>query len=184
MSDEWLDKAAVYESKTETIRTGNGLHVRIRDLRDALQTLKPYALRRLARDAGISAGVANPVETGCADAVQDIVELVRSMPQYCLPVVQAGIGPEFEALLRDRRFGVSAIPDVQGVVNQQRGRIGSSSGDSASYTPTRSGEAKWHDALGRFFWDTEIFLLPFYLYTCDCRQASDCRLGGPTKSAS
>ena len=163
MKEREYDNAAVYEPSAETIRTGTGLHVRVRDLRDALRALNPFDLRRVATLAGIRNGMNDPMEVGCDDAARDIVDLVRAMPQYCLAVIEAGRSlkrnaDRFEDLIRDRRFGVSAVPEHGGTVNLRGARAisGSVGGSAASgpHTPLRTGEAKWHDALGSFFWDT------------------------------
>jgi len=105
-----LDRRAIYEPRTETIRTGEGDHVRIRDLHMALSSLSGYQIRRLAQRAGIHKGINDPFEADDQEAVKDILDLCRAMPQYCRPVVDAGIslggaGKPFQALLRNRMFG-------------------------------------------------------------------------------
>jgi hypothetical protein len=158
-----LDKAAVYESRTETIRTGAGRHVRVRDLHAALMAVNPYNLRRIATIAGISKGMNDPMEAGHDESVRDIVDLVRAMPQYCVPVIEAGrsiekIAEHFEDLLRDRRFGVSAVPDREGFAAQRSDRMLEGTTERASAkprgAPTRRPTHGWHDKLGQFFWET------------------------------
>ncbi len=158
-----LDKAAVYESRTETIRTGSGRHVRVRDLHAALMAVNPYNLRRIATIAGIVSGMNDPMEAGHDESVRDIVDLVRAMPQYCVPVIEAGLAIEkirehFEDLLRDRKFGVSAAPDREGHRNAGPGHLlGGAVGkpaDKKKGPPPRRAVHGWHDKLGQFFWET------------------------------
>ena len=158
-----LDKSAVYESRTETIRTGSGAHVRVRDLHAALMAVNPYNLRRIATIAGIASGMNDPMEAGHDESVRDIVDLVRAMPQYCVPVIEAGrsiekIREHFDDLLRDRKFGVSAMPDREGHRTARPdhllgGMVGRAS-QKKHATPTRRAVHGWHDKLGQFFWET------------------------------
>ncbi len=105
------DLYARYEPRTETLITGSGHHLRVRDLHRALRTLTGYGLRRLVSRAGISTGVNDPFESSDEECIRDILDLCRAMPQYALPVVRAGIevakDEAFSDLLRNRAFGAS-----------------------------------------------------------------------------
>ncbi|MBT3222402.1 MAG: hypothetical protein HN348_25295 [Proteobacteria bacterium] len=179
MKEEVLDKAAVYEPHTETIRTGSGLHVRIRDLRTALRALNPFDLRRVGNLAGIKNGITDPMD-GCDEAVRDILDLLRAMPQYCIPVIKAGRAltrnaDRFEDLLRDQRFGVSAVPEDKVAANLRQdrtlgGSIGGNARQKSWQTPQRTREGKWHDSLGNYFWDNREYEGEFsYFIRHDCK---------------
>ena len=105
------DVHARYEPRTETLTTGTGHHLRIRDLHRALRTLTGYGLRRLVGRAGISTGVNDPFKSTDEECIRDILDLCRAMPQYALPVIQSGIevtqNAAFSDLLRNRTFGAS-----------------------------------------------------------------------------
>lgn len=136
------DKTAIYEPHNESIRTGDGRHVRLRDLHRALMAINPYNLRRITTIAGIASGINDPMEAGQDEAVRDVIDLVRGMPQYCLPVIQAGLNipaasEHFEELFRDRRFGTSEAP--------------TGAKDAA---PARRSVSKYADKVASFFWES------------------------------
>lgn len=136
------DKTAVYEPHNESIRTGDGRHVRLRELHRALMAINPYNLRRITANAGIASGINDPMEAGQDEAVRDVIDLVRGMPQYCLPVIDAGLNipatrEHFEELFRDRRFGTSEAPE------------------GSRPAPQRRPVARYADKIAAFFWDSK-----------------------------
>ena len=108
MSD--LDDSAVFNPRTETVRMGDGHHVRMRELHAVLTGVDVITLKRIVTRAGITHGVPDVMETSQSDVVNDIIALVRGRPQFLRSVIRAGLDIErtktrFEALLRDSVFG-------------------------------------------------------------------------------
>jgi hypothetical protein len=109
------DHKAIYDRRTETVKTGDGRFVRVRDLYQALATLNQVQLDRLIKRAGVRGAVGDPYEVKRSVVVEDLVDLCRTRPQFCLPIVDTAraletAGPRFAHLLRDRVFGASGGP--------------------------------------------------------------------------
>lgn len=106
------DPKAIYDRRTETVKTGDGRYVRVRDLYRALATLNQVQLDRLIKKAGVRGAVGDPFDVKRSVVVEDLVDLCRTRPQFCLPVVETAralptAGERFAHLLRDRAFGGS-----------------------------------------------------------------------------
>jgi hypothetical protein len=111
------DTKAVYDSRTETVKTGDGRFVRVRDLYKALATLNQVQLHQLIVKARLGGAVADPYEVKRSDVVEDLVDLCRTRPQYCLPILTTCLamptaGPRFAKVFRDRAFGSASARDV------------------------------------------------------------------------
>ena len=137
------DTKAVYDSRTETVKTGDGRFVRVKDLFTALATLNQVQLDQLIKRAGLRGAVGDPFVDSRGSVVKDLADLCRSRPQYCLPMLHTALalptaGPRFEGLLRDRAFGSAS--------NQQpgEGRAQLTTGDGVRFDKT----------ISRFFWET------------------------------
>lgn len=104
------DTKATYDRRTETIKTGDGRFVRARDLYRALATLNQVQLERLIKKSGVGGAVSDPFDVKRSVVVEDLADLCRTRPQFCLPIVQTArelptAGERFDGLLRDRAFG-------------------------------------------------------------------------------
>ncbi|TVQ88842.1 MAG: hypothetical protein EA397_16745 [Deltaproteobacteria bacterium] len=114
------DDKATYDRRTETVRTGDGRYIRVRDLYRALATLNQVQLHRLIKKARLGGTVSDPFEVKRNTVVEDITDLCRSRPQFCLPLVETArglptAGKRFEALVRDRAFGGQGEGEVADV---------------------------------------------------------------------
>ncbi|MFT7518463.1 MAG: hypothetical protein ACI9MC_000594 [Kiritimatiellia bacterium] len=112
-----IDPRAIYDSRTETVKTGSGKFVRIKELYQALAELNQVRLNNLIIRAKLRGAVSDPYEETRSVVVEDLVDLCRTRPQFCLLVVQTGremdrVGQHFEHLLRDRAFGSSTSREV------------------------------------------------------------------------
>ena len=112
-----LDNRANYDRKTESVRTGDGRFVRIRDLYAALATLNAVQLNRLIKQAKLAGIVGDPYVDHRSSVVKDISDLCRSRPQFCLPIIRTarrmdGVATRFEGLFRSQAFGASAQAEV------------------------------------------------------------------------
>lgn len=121
------DAKATYDRRTETVRTGDGRYVRIRDLYLALATLNQVQLERLIRKARLGGTVSDPFEVKRNVVVEDISDLCRTRPQFCLPVVETAMalptaGKRFESLLRDRAFGGEGSGEAEIEAPENEGR--------------------------------------------------------------
>ena len=111
------DTKAVSDSRTETVKTGDGRFVRVRDLYKALATLNQVQLAQLVRLAKLGGAVEDPYEVKRSVVVEDLVDLCRTRPQFCLPIMQTCLamptaGPRFEGIFRDRAFGSGTTREV------------------------------------------------------------------------
>lgn len=136
------DKKAVYDNRTETVRTGDGRFVRVKDLYNRLATLNQVQLSQLIKRAGVRGAVSDPFDVPRSEVVQDLTTLCRSRPQYCLVVVEVALGLEsagerFAGLLRDRAFGST----------EQRA-------PTESATEEVAAQVRFDKSVGRFFWET------------------------------
>jgi hypothetical protein len=135
------DERAVYDSRTESVRTGTGGVVHMRDLHGALASLDALSLRRILKVAGLVNGVADPMEEGAAETVRDLIALCRGRPQFTLPIIRSGesipaLAPRFEGVLRDRLIGSGQRP--------------------AGARVERDDDAKWSNRIGSFFYDSRL----------------------------
>jgi hypothetical protein len=136
------DDRAVYQAHTESITTGTGQHLRVREIHAAFTAVNPYQFRNITRRAGVSRGIEDPFENGQANSVADLLSLIRAMPRYALPLVQSGLSfPEtrrhFDGLLHDRVFGAG-----------QRPKQASNPGWN------RPSDPRYSDKVSKFFFDT------------------------------
>lgn len=111
------DTKAVYDSRTETVKTGDGRFVRVRELYRALATLNQVQLVQLIRQAKLGSAVEDPYEVKRSVVVEDLVDLCRTRPQFCLPILKTCLampqaGPRFEGVFRDRAFGSATTREV------------------------------------------------------------------------
>jgi hypothetical protein len=120
------DIQATYDRRTETIRTGSGRYVRAQELYRALATLNQVQLERLIKKAELTGAVSDPFEASRATVVEDIINLCRTRPQYCMPVIETArrlptAGARFADLVRDRAVG-SGIPEADRRLRATGGR--------------------------------------------------------------
>jgi len=133
------DKKAVYDRRTETVKTGDGYYVRMKDLYQRLATLNQVQLDKLIKRGGLRGAVGDPYDGARSKVVEDLVDLCRTRPQYCKVVLEAAqsldgaAGARFQDLLRDRFFG--------------------STGD-AEVSPEPVSAGKFDKGIGQFFFDT------------------------------
>jgi len=137
------DTKAIYDNRTETVRTGDGRFVRVKDLFKALATLNQVQLDRLIKRAGVRGAVGDPFVDSRSSVVKDLSDLCRSRPQFCLPILTTALeletaGSRFQGLLRDRAFGSAS--------HQQVGE-GQSRQDDQD-------DIRFDKTVGRFFWET------------------------------
>jgi hypothetical protein len=137
------DERAVYHPPTESVRTGGGQHLRLREIHAAFTAVNPYQFRNITRRAGVSRGIEDPFEKGQANSIQDLLSLVRAMPRYALPLVQAGLSfPEtkrhFDGMVHDRLFGSATKPKVE----------------TRNEAWNRPSDPYYSDKVSRFFYDT------------------------------
>lgn len=137
------DTKAVYDSRTETVRTGDGRFVRVKDLFKALATLNQVQLDRLIKRTGIRGAVGDPFVDARSTVVKDLADLCRSRPQFCLPMLMTALdlevaGSRFEGLLRDRAFGSASHQQAQD-----------------SHDRPKDEGIRFDKTVGRFFWDTK-----------------------------
>lgn len=136
------DTKAIYDSRTETVKTGDGRFVRMTELYRSLATLNGVQLDRLAKKAGVRGAVGDPFEVSRSAVVEDLVDLCRTRPQYCLPILTTALvmpnaGKRFEGLLRDRAFGSASHQQV-----------------ADDHARDQDDDIVFDKDIGRFFFDT------------------------------
>jgi len=146
------DKKAVYDNRTETVRTGDGRFVRIKDIYAQMATLNQVQLSQLITRAGLGGAVSDPYDAKRSEVVQDLANLCQSRPQFCLPIVLVAMqlptaGERFNDLLRDRAFGSAS--------HQQQAEVGPT--DVAS-------QVRFDKSIGRFFWETREWSGEYQLF--------------------
>ncbi len=135
------DDRATFDARTETVRTGDGRVVHMRELHAVLDALDVLSLGRILKIAGLSGGVADPMEEGKTETVNDLVALCRGRPQFTLPIVKTGLSIQqvahhFEGVLRDRLIGSSQRP--------------------AGAKVERSEDQQWSNRIGAFFYESRL----------------------------
>jgi hypothetical protein len=146
------DRKAIYDPRTETVRTGDDRFIRIQDLYRALATLNAVQLDQLLKKARLKGAVQDPFETSRSRVVEDLVDLARTRPQFALPILRTArtlptAGPRFEGLLRDRAFGSAS--------HQQAREDHSREGDD---------DIVFDAEIGRYFFDTRSGTGEFQLF--------------------
>lgn len=152
------DTKAIYDSRTETVRTGDGRFVRVKDLYKALATLNQVQLQQLIKRAGLRGAVGDPFVDSRASVVKDLADLCRSRAQFCLPMLNTALqletaGKRFEGLLRDRAFGSASHQQV-----------------ADDHVRAEEDGIHFEKAIGAFFWDTREWKGEYQLFvTADQR---------------
>lgn len=146
------DTKAIYDSRTETVRTGDGRFIRVKELYKALATLNGVQLDQLIKRAGLRGAVGDPFVHSRTEVVKDLSDLCRSRAQFALPMLLTALeletaGKRFEGLLRDRAFGSASHQQV-----------------AEDHARADEEGIRFDKSIGAFFWDTKDWSGEYQLF--------------------